>query len=59
MKKNLLSYFLALILLLSSNIPIMAAENAESEPDILIAYFSWSGHTAQHAQEIHAQEGWD
>lgn len=59
MKKKLLSCFLVLILLLSSNIPIMAAENAESEPDILIAYFSWSGHTAQLAQEIHAQAGGD
>ena len=59
MKKKLLSCFLVLILLLSSNIPIMAAENAESEPEILIAYFSWSGHTAQLAQEIHAQAGGD
>ena len=59
MKKKLLSCFLVLILLLSWNISVMAAENAESEPEILIAYFSWSGHAAQLAQEIHAQAGGD
>lgn len=59
MRKKLLSLLLVLILLLSPAFPVMAAGDAGSSPTILIAYFSWAGHTKQIAEEIHAQVGGD
>lgn len=59
MRKKLLSFLLVLILLLSPAFPVIAAGDANSSATILIAYFSWSGHTKQIAEEIHAQVGGD
>lgn len=59
MGKKLLSFLLALSLLFLPNGCAIAAENAESSPKILIAYFSWAGHTKEIAQEIQAQTGGD
>lgn len=60
MKRKLLAIMLTLILLVTQCIPatVKAAEMGSS-PSILIAYFSWSGHTKQIAEEIHAQVGGD
>lgn len=57
MRKKLLSLLLVLILLLSPAFPAMAAGDEGSSPTILIAYFSWAGHTKQIAEEIYAQVG--
>jgi len=59
MKRKLMPFMLILVLLFSLAFPVMAAEDARSSPSILIAYFSWSGHTKQIAEEIHAQAGGD
>lgn len=59
MGKKLLSFLLALSLLFLPNGCAIAAENAEFSPNILIAYFSWAGHTKEIAQEIQAQTGGD
>ena len=55
----MLSFLLALSLLFLPNGCAIAAENAESSSNILIAYFSWAGHTKEIAQEIQAQTGGD
>lgn len=57
MKRKLLSLLLILSLLFIQVHPVMAKDT--SKPKILIAYFSWSGHTKQIADEIHKQVGGD
>ena len=59
MKRKLLSFMLILVILLSPSVSVMAAEGTGSSPSILIAYFSWAGHTKQIAEEIHTQTGGD
>ena len=57
MKRKLLSLLLILSLLFIQVHPVMAKDT--SKPKILIAYFSWAGHTKQIADEIHKQVGGD
>lgn len=63
MKRKLLFLVLAIGALLAGSVPVWAGAADESgddaTPRILIAYFSFEGHTKQIAEEIHSQIGGD